>query len=412
MASVLTRAGDTFENIARRVYGDDLQAAAIRSANPGMEEPFEAGVVLTAPTSTTNAQRSQQRSQADNQDEVAIKINGQRFRFWTTLSVTLSADSVATLAMGAPFDPDDPAFRAVFRPFSFATVEVTVGGAPLFTGTMVDVTPATSEAGRVVAVTCYSLPGVLGDCTAPASMYPVEWDGADLRTVSEALAAPFGLRVVLGSNASQGSVFERVALKPGEMVLPFLVKLAQQRGLITSSTPEGGLLYDVATAPGQPVAILREGGSPVLNIAPTFDPQTYYSDVTGIEPAIVGLKGGKSTSRNSHLQGTLRPFTFEVSDTLDADVGAAVAAKIGRMFAGAVSYSVDVATWRTPSGALWSSNTTVKLEAPGAMVYSEYEFFIRSVTLTRSSDGGEVAKLTLTPPGAFRSEIPESLPWE
>jgi hypothetical protein len=45
------------------------------------------------------------------------------------------------------------------------------------------------------------------------------------------------------------------------------------------------------------------------------------------------------------------------------------------------------------------------------MVYGAYEFLVRSVTLTRTSDGGDVATLGLTIPGAFNSELPDRLPW-
>jgi len=46
------------------------------------------------------------------------------------------------------------------------------------------------------------------------------------------------------------------------------------------------------------------------------------------------------------------------------------------------------------------------------MIYREYEFLVRAVTLSRTSDGGEVATLALTIPSAFSSKIPEALPWD
>ncbi len=409
MPSTITRKGDTFDLIARRVYGDDQLAGLVASANPGAVEPFEAGVILKVPQVAAEPQQS---SPSDDPDEVAVRINGTRFRYWTDVSITRSIDAVSTLSLGAPFSKDDLDFRAMFRPFSYALVEVTVGGAPLFTGTMLQVNPRTEEGGRTVSVDCYAVPGVLGDCTAPASMYPLEWDGSGLRAIAEALTAPFGIAVSFGEGADEGAVFERVALKPGELVLPFLIKLAQQRGLLVGSTATGALLFTAATTPGNPVASLTEGAAPLLGVTPSFDSQAYFSDITGIEPVFVGLKGSQATRKNTHLSDTLRPYTFEAPDTLDADVGAAVEAKLGRMFAGAVSYSVPVATWRDPDGKLWEENTTLRLTAPGAMVYKEYEFLIRDVSLGVSASDGRVAQLTLTLPGAFRSEVPETLPWE
>lgn len=410
MASITTRKGDTFDLLARRAYGDDQQSALLRSANPGALEPFEAGVVLTVPDQPTAPKSKPPTVQADNDSELALLINGQRFRFWTGISITRSIDSMDTLNIAAPFEPDDAQFRATFKPFAFAPVNINVGGTPLFTGTMLTVDPDLKQDGRTVAAACYSVPAVTGDCTAPASAYPLEWDGAKLRTIAEAIAAPFGLSVVF--DAEEGAVFERVALKPGEKVLPFLIKLAQQRGLLVSSTERGQLLFTKSIDPGQPVARLVEGVSPLVDVVPVFNPQDYYSEITGIEPVVVGLRGSQVTVRNPRLRGIVRPLAFEVSDTVNADIEAACNAKAGRMFANVVNYSCNVATWRDPSGKLWKPNTTVTIDAPGAMIYGEYEFLVRAVTLSRTSDGGEVATLALTLPGAFKGKIPEALPWD
>jgi prophage tail gpP-like protein/phage tail protein X len=409
MASIVTRKGDTFDLLARRAYGDDKQSTLLRSANPGAVEPFEAGVALTVPGQPGAPQTAPPKTQADNLNELALLINGQRFRYWTDVSIKRSIDSMDTLSLSAPFDPGDRFFRATFKPFSFLPVSVNVGGSPLFAGTMLTVDPDVGAESRTVSAGCYSSPAVLGDCTAPASAYPLEWNDVGLRIIATAVAAPFGVPVVF--DADEGAVFKRVALKPGEKILPFLVKLAQQRGLLVSSTEQGALSFKKSTRAGRPVARLVEGASPLVDVSPTFNPQEYYSEITGIEPVLIGLKGGQTTVRNPRLRTSVRPFTFEASDTINADLNAACQAKAARMFANTVHYACTVATWRDSSGRLWEPNTLVSLDAPGAMVYGAYEFLVRSVTLTRTSDGGDVATLGLTIPGAFNSELPDRLPW-
>lgn len=409
MAKITTRKGDTFDLLARRAYGDDQQSALLRSANPGAVEPFEAGVVLTVPDQPNAPQNTPPTVQADSENELALIINDRRFRFWTAISITRSIDSMDTLSVSAPFGPDDAQFREIFKPLAFAPVNVNIGGAPLFTGVMLSADPDLKPESRTVSAACYSIPAALGDCTAPASAYPLEWGGATLRIIAETIAAPFGVPVVFA--AEEGAAFERVALKPGQRVLPFLIKLAQQRGLLVSSTERGELLFTESIAAGGPVARLAEGAAPLLDVAPAINPQEYYSEVTGIEPVAIGLRGGQVTVRNPRLRGVVRPLTFEVSDTVNADIQAACDAKAGRMFANVVSYTCVVATWRDPAGNLWAPNTTITVKAPGAMIYSEYEFLVRAVTLSRTSEG-ETATLTLTLPAAFASEIPETLPWD
>lgn len=283
-----------------------------------------------------------------------------------------------------------------------------MGGAPLFSGTLVDVTPALDDR-RTVAVRCYSLPGVLQDCTAPASALPtLEYDNATLKTVAEGLVRPFGITAKF--TAGVGTAFERVACPYDGKIFEFLAKLARDRGLVLSDTPEGALLFQQSMASGRSVAQLREGESPVLAVRPTFAPQEYYSDVTGVERITVGTRGGAHTEKNPHLPGVVRPFVFTLADTEGADTGTAVRAKLARMFANAIGYSVDLATWRDPAGALWAPNTTITLEAPGAMIYRPYKFLVRRVTLSRGS--GERARLDLILPGTFEGKAPDTLPWD
>lgn len=402
-------AGDTFESIARKKYGTGEEAGRIARANPGVSEPLTAGTVVTVPALPDAPQNLQSQAPAATEDEVALLIDGRRFRFWDKVRITRSLDAMDTVEFGAPFDHQAPGFRQTFRPFSFKPVAINVGGDPLFTGTMVTITPTVANDQKTVSVSGYATPGVLNDCTAPASDYPLEFNGQTLRGIAEAIAAPFGLSVRF--LADPGAPFERVAASPGQKALTFLVELAKQRNLVVASTERGELLFWQSTDTGQPVARLEQGKAPVLSVTPFFSPQDYYSHVTGIEPVIVGLAGSQFTVRNPQLEGVLRPFTFEAPDSLDADVPATVQAKAGRMFANVAAYAIRVATWRDPSGELWRPNTTLKLLAPDAMVYTEYEFTIRSVAFEGEADK-RTATIDLIIPGSFRGQLPETLPWD
>lgn len=402
-------AGDTFARIARLRYGDAAEADRIAQANPGVVEPLTPGTQLIVPPLPGLPEDLPGLAAATTGSEVSILINGQRFRFWETVRITRAIDAMDTLELVAPFDADLPGFRDLFRPFSFQPVAATVSDERLFAGTMVAVTPVVDNDRKTVAVSSYAQPGVLNDCTAPASAFPLEFDNQGLRDIAGALAAPFGLSIDF--QADQGAVFERVAVSPERKLLAFLTDLAQQRGLLIASTVDGALQFSRPAPAGQPVAVLAADSAPVLSVTPFFSPQDYYSHITGIEPVVVGLAGSQFTVRNARLQGVTRPLTFEVTDTLEADLKAAVEAKAGRMFANMVAYDVAVSTWRTPGGALWAPNTTVKLLAPDAMIYRPYEFLIRSVVFNRGPTA-ETATLNLIIPGSLSGQVPEVLPWD
>lgn len=398
-----TVAGDTFNLISRKVYGTESEAGRIAKANPGTVEPLPIGVDLFVPLLQTTVSGN---AVSNNPDEVAVLIDGVRFRFWSTIKINGSIDSFSTIELSAPFDQS---LREVFRPLSFKPLVVTVGGSVLFTGTMIGVTPTIEEGRKAIIVSGYSRPGVLNDCTPPVSSHPLEFDGQGLRQIAESLAAPFGIPVRFID--SQGAIFDRVAANATQKIFSFFVTLASQRGLVITNNADGDLVFWKSINSGQPVAILEQGKSPLLSVTPTFNPQAYYSHITGLEPTVVGIQGASYTVKNKHVSGVLRPLSFAVPDTLDADVKQATETKAGRMFGSMVSYSVRVATWRDPSGNLWEPNTLINLFAPDAMIYNSYKFLIRAVELSRDRSS-ESATLTIVLPGAFNGQIPEVLPWD
>lgn len=344
----------------------------------------------------------------DRLEEVSLLIDGRRWHAWHSIEIQLALDSFATVSFDAPFEVERREFRETFQPFSFRPLEVHVGNELLFTGTLVGVEPEVDPDSRTVHGTAYSRPAVLADVTAPASAYPLELNGLRLRTIAETLAAPFGLTVQM--DADDGATFRRVALDPDQLVHAFLVELAQQRGLVISDTPAGALRFLTSVSEDAPVARLAEGEPPLESVSSSFSPQSYYSEITGIAKTRSGRGGSRFTVSNPFLSDVIRPHTFRLDDTDGADVPAAARAKLGRMFGNVLATTVEVPTWRDPAGRLWTPNTMLELEAPGAMIYRSTSFLVRTVTLRQDPDATS-AVLELVLPGAFSGEVPSVLPW-
>lgn len=401
--------GDTFEAIARKEYGTEAEAARIRRANPGVSEPLVPGAQLIAPAVPGAPKDKPQENPAATGNEVALLIDGSRFRFWDSVRIARSMDTMDTVEFGAPFDPSAPGMRETFRPFSYKSMEVKVGGEQLFSGTMVTVDPVMGVSGVTIAAGGYSTPGVLNDCTPPAPSYPIEFNGLDLSGIAEAIAGDFGIAVEFPDGP--GPEFDRVACRPGQKALAFLVELAQQRNLIVTNGPAGALVFFRPGRPGNPVARLRQGASPLRSVTPAFSPQQYHSHITGIQPVVTGSEGSQYTVKNPRLSGTIRPISFTSQDSEGGDIAASVGAKASRMFGAMASYSAEVSAWRGANGDLWAPGDAVTLEAPDAMVYDEYKFIIRTAIFRRDG-GSETATLDLVVPGSFSGELPGGLPWE
>ena len=343
-------------------------------------------------------------------DEIAVTLNRKRFKYWTEIRITRGIDAIDTIELKAPFDPYDEDQKSTFKPISFMPTSVTVNDEPEFTGTAILCAPDMSTDSSVVTLGAYSLPGVLGDCPAPASALPAEYKKQNLHDIARVSVAPFDITVL--TRVDPGPVFDKVSREPGGEVLPFLIDLAQQRGQLIASTREGALLFWEAIEDGEAVAYLEQKKSPLLGVSATFDPSKYFSELTGLRPVRVRAKKSvQFTARNTLLPNVLRPHVFEVDRAKDGDVETAVRGKMGRMFGNMVSYSVDVATWRDARGNLWEPNTMVSLLAPGAMIYKATKFLIRSIVL-RKGPRSETATLSLVLPGSFSGKAPGALPWE
>lgn len=393
--------GDTFETASRRLFGSETGAALLKKANPGLTAPLPEGVDLYAPPST-------EKTPGAPADQLMIKIGGRALSLWTKATITRSLDAPPAVQIEAPWDPSREELRRTLQPFGFTQAVVLLGDTVLATGNVQPPAPFVSEDSSSISIPIHGRTAILSDCTAPASALPLGYDDQTIDKIAEALLQPFGISAQF--EAEPGQTFERVEVKPGENIMPVLVKLAKQRGLVIGETPEGDALFTTAAVSGAPAAVLDGSKPPVVAIAGTFAASQYYSHVTAIAPTIVGLKGEQVTVTNPYKLGTLKPHTFEADDSGNESLQQIAEAKAARMFANMVSWEVQLATWKKPDGSLWQPGDIVKITAPGAMIYKASNLLARSVTFHQDRDR-RVATLNLVLPGGFAGTIPEDLPW-
>lgn len=270
-------------------------------------------------------------------------------------------------------------------------------------------------------VAAYSKPGVLCDCTAPGNFavqtatgvatgsFPHSFKKLSLDAITAQLCAPFGIAYKFVD--SPGAPFDKVEIKFDENIHSFLVELAKQRGLLIANERDGTMVFVKSRTGGVPVVAFAEGKPPLTSIAASFSAQDYYSHITGFVPAKKRKHGSTYTVVNPLAIGAFRPHACKFDDIEKADAPTATMAKLGRMFANSVAYTIDdLPTWRDPKGRLWEPNTLLTVRAPSAMIYAESTLLIRGVKL-RQSHAKLSASLDLVLPEAFSGEFPKKLPW-
>lgn len=399
--------GESWSLVARLMTGDDLDAAKIQRANPGVPQPIPAGTLLQIPSDDLVAPI------ATVLDEIEIRVDGTRIGTFDDLEVALSVDAISKASFTVPNEPET---REIFRPLGAPRIIITANGETLLTGRCESPEPSRSSEKSILKVNAYSTPGILERCHPPLSAFPLEWTNANLVQISKELCLYHG--VACDFRADSGPTFKRVDIQPGGAVLDFLADLARQRGPVLSSSPEGSLVVWAGSPPGAPVMRLEKGIPPVEEVSVVFDESKYYSSVTGYIPAKTKRRGKKSNGRgaeftvdNPFATDQVRPFEAEFQDIDEGELETAVKTMAGRMFADIVSVNVTIATWKYGAGAILRPNTTVTLVSEEDFIPAPYEFIVADVALTKTSSE-QTASLRLTLPGVYSGEIPESLPWQ
>lgn len=341
-------------------------------------------------------------------NNVAVEIDGSVFSFWESVTLDRSLDGLDQFKLAGPFDPNDPAQRAAFAPFAYKRAIISVDGERVTTGANVAVSVDVGRDKTLVALSGYAEPGVLNDCAMPQTSYPLEFDGLALDAIAAAVAGVFGVGVTF--EAPPGAIFDRVALERTEKALPFLAKLAKQRGLLFTNDPQGRLVF-FAPVPGRPVATIQEGAPPFVSGAVDYNGQNFFGTITGLSPFVIEAFSEVVTLDNPLVPAdVIRPHTITMDDTENADLQKVTAAARGRMYADSVAVKLNVDGWRGPTKALWAPGDVITLLAPGLMVYNPTPFLIRRVGLNRTSDG-DTAGLGLILPESYTGRAPGGIPW-
>lgn len=344
-------------------------------------------------------------------ERVAITLaTGAQFGAWTEVEIIRSLDGYTAVSLSGPFDHDRIEVRRAFEPLAFPRVTVTVEGELILTGRVKDTAPDGTPEQSSIGVTAYSLANDLAALCPTPDLYPLEFNGLDLRQIADKLVTPT-IGEIPVFDGPPGPVFGRVRCETDREIHAFLADLALQRGFVLADAPSGAPLFRSAARAGAPVARLR--GQPVTHVSAQFEADNWFSSITGRASRKRGRAAARYTERNPLYRSEhLRHTASRLGDTEIADVPAAVHSEIGRMIAAVVRYTVeDLPTWRDPRGELWTPNTTVTLVAPEAMIYRETELLVRSVRL-RQTPEAETATLELVLPGSFGGPLPTELPWD
>lgn len=343
--------------------------------------------------------------------DLALFCDGKRFTGFTGYTVVCSVDTFDAFSFSSVWDAENKDLRELFRPFTYKECEVYFDGDLIFKGRLLPAVPSVQPDSKTITVQGYPLCAVLNDSTLPDSLYPPEYNDLDLKQIAENIAGAFSVNVQ--TKADVGDSFKSVEISPEDKILDFLKKLAEQRGVFLSNAQDGSLLI---WKPEQEKvsATFKEGEKPFISCVPTLDGQKMYSHVTGFTKVDADEDSEKYTFENDYLikNGVLRCYSKVMQDVDSGGLENAVKAMAGRMFAGAVKYTLTVAGHRDKNGKLYRKNMMVSVLAPDAEIYKETKLQVDEVQLKRSDSEGEQTVFSLVIPGSRTGELSGGFAWE
>lgn len=335
--------------------------------------------------------------------------------FFNKFRVTLRYDSVgSTFSFEHYFDPKIKQHRILWQPGHFHVVRVEHAGELLITGFILSQTFGQTSKKQLSSISGYSLTGVLEDCQIPPSLYPLQSDGKTLGEITRRILgffttknAPIKLIVDPEVAGKVNSSFEKTTANETETIKGYLTKLAAQKNIVLSHTPEGNLLYTKAKTKTASIFHFTGGQPSVTRISLAYNGQGMHSDITIKKQASSeGGNAGEQTISNPYVPFVRRPNVKNQSSGTDNDTGNAARNALSAELKGIV-LTIELSTWFI-NDKIIKPNNIISVTSPENYIFKKTNFFIESVDLI-GDEKQNTATLTCVLPEVYNEDRVENI---
>jgi len=412
MRSHTVKAGDTLSKIATRFYGDPSRWPEIHAANAArvLEEDNYAltvGRKLLIPTENVAPVIT-----GRDKDDLTILVDGVELKVLSAKIIKGLSMAVSAWTAEIAWTPgSDTALDQATRAYSYADAFAYIGNELLVSGRLYTVENQKLKTGRKKILSGFSYTADAVDSTLAAPKY--EWDFITLEELAPEVLAPMGLKAVF--DVDTGGPFDRIAAAETDKVFKFLVKYANQRGVLIGVTPEGNMRFHRAETEGLSVGTLTEDDFGIIEFKAKFDGRDRFHDYLCIRSDAgasliwtddLDVLPVNETAADDDVPLT-RSLIFKLEDVTDGNIGSAAEWKRNRQFLKSLVLPVPVNTWRAPNGALWREGDLVNIKSETFDVPDGFEFLIDSVEFNYAK-GGRTAILQVAPPEVIQGASMEN----
>lgn len=404
---------EDISDAATVAYGDPQKGALIARANPHKATgKIKRGEVIVIP-----GEKPAVKLTGRDPDDLTIIIDGLEVPMQSCKIVT-TMDTGADAWNGriAWIPGKNPRLDQATRPYGYTRAAAYIGNDLIVSGCLYTVSPEMTDNGLTKELIGYSFTADMIDSSVPP---PYELSGYTLKQIADQLCPLFGIKAVFDKTVPPAGKFSRVTADKTETVFQHLSKLAAQRGILVSCTPEGDLLFLRANADQKPVGTLCEEAPFVEGWKATYDGRKRFHAYKVITAGVKGRSTpqalisktppGGSTGKKQpsptvteidHAVPRSRFQTFNADDTTPGNIANAAKWRRNRQFVDALTLPFPVSSWYAPNGTRWKPNTTVTVISPTISVPIGFTFMIRSVEF-EYAEKRRTAVLSLVPPQAY-----------
>ncbi|HEY3909461.1 MAG TPA: hypothetical protein VGM07_06180 [Stellaceae bacterium] len=334
---------------------------------------------------------------------VTLEINNQIYSRWTEVRVTRSLKrACAAFEIATPGEIDPPILP-------FASCTLAADGEPVIAGYVDVVRIEVSARETRTRVVGRSKTADLIDCML-VPFQTNQFSGSALDAIARAVAAPFGVVVVVGPGVVVGDPFADATFEWSEPAFRFLNRLAKQRGVLLTDDENGNLVLATLGTANAPAALATGPGGNVFQAHGELAGQQRYSQyVIRSQQGLVHTKNGQVATQieGQAADGGVpryRPWGGIAESALGTEEAQTRAGwEQAHRLGGSIRATLSVPEWRAGAGAnggqLWRINQLVECTVPRLGLADT--LLIGAVDFHEDGEGGRRTELTCAPPSAF-----------
>jgi len=337
-----------------------------------------------------------------------LKIGSKKITRFESVSLNLKYDSVAsTFSFNYYYDNNESQVPELNEIGAYKTVTIEDNGLLILTGTILSHGFVDGPAKGLTAISGYSKPGVLEDCSIPISAYPLQSDNKTFSEIVSRLVKPFGIGYTVDPIVS-GPANKPISVttaEAGQSVKAYLAEVASQRNIILSHDANGSLLLTRAKENQAPKHNLTKYSA--TNWSLTFNGQTMHSEITVIKQASLdGGNSGQSSVSNPFVRGVFRPLVKIQTSGDDVDTSLAARSALSDELR-SITLSFTLSSWYI-DGEFVTPNIVVSVVNEEIGLVKKSDWFVEDVKFSGTATN-QTCVLTCVLPSVHSTRIVKNI---